>query len=333
MSDEYGSLNDASTAAMASLETGMDSTPEVDTPAPDPVSAAPDSAPATTPEMNIPEFKGTRHKVKVRGTEEEVEYDELLKGYSRQADYTRAKQELAEQAKAVQAMEQQIAAAQQQLQQVYGQDPLIAQAAQVAESYGVPFSQALQAVVQMQAQQSNQLPEMDANEIATVSQAQAIAEQRLAAMQQQMATLAEQMQGWTQQQIQAAKSEIQTSQQSQAYASDINTTLGQIFEQNPILNAVEGMEDILRFKVYQADPATVEEAKDLFVRFAQEQAEKIQSQFTELTKSRIATKQKLATGGIEPPGGAGITPQPTNYDFGSKDLRNAAESYLKNLMR
>lgn len=36
-----------------------------------------------------------KHKVTIRGIEEEVTLDEALKGYSRQADYTRSKQELA----------------------------------------------------------------------------------------------------------------------------------------------------------------------------------------------------------------------------------------------
>lgn len=331
---EFASMSDASSAAMAFVEAAPEPASADTSSAPAPSAPAdPSLAPDTPPAANIPSFDGTRHKVKVRGTEEEVPYEELLKGYSRQADYTRSKQELAEQARQMQLMDQQVRAMQQQLQTVYGNDPLLTQAAQVAEQYQVPFSQALQALVAAQSQQTGQAPQMDSGEIATVAQAQAIAEQRLAAMQHQMGLMQQQLQGWTQQQIEAAKGEIVTSQQAQAYTNDINTTLGELFAQQPILGAVEGMEDILRFKVYQANPATVEEAKDLFIRFGHEQAEKLTSQFTSLNKDRLAQKQKLTTGGIEPSGGTGITPQPTGHAFGSKALRDAAESYIKNMMQ
>lgn len=50
---------------------------------------------ADEPEVDEQPEKSQKHRVKVRGVEEEVSYDELLNGYSRQADYTRSKQELA----------------------------------------------------------------------------------------------------------------------------------------------------------------------------------------------------------------------------------------------
>ena len=47
------------------------------------------------PEVDAEPWKSQKHRVKVRGAEEEVSYDELLNGYSRTSDYTRSKQELA----------------------------------------------------------------------------------------------------------------------------------------------------------------------------------------------------------------------------------------------
>lgn len=52
-----------------------------------------------------PETKPQTFRVKVRGEEVEVTQDELLNGYSRQADYTRSKQELAEAKKKFEAEE------------------------------------------------------------------------------------------------------------------------------------------------------------------------------------------------------------------------------------
>jgi hypothetical protein len=49
-----------------------------------------------------------KHKVRVRGKDEEVTYDELIAGYSRQADYTQSKQELAEQRRSFEGERQQL---------------------------------------------------------------------------------------------------------------------------------------------------------------------------------------------------------------------------------
>lgn len=47
-------------------------------------------------EQTIDDSEVTRYTVKVRGQEQEVDLDELISGYQRQADYTRGTQELAE---------------------------------------------------------------------------------------------------------------------------------------------------------------------------------------------------------------------------------------------
>ena len=57
-----------------------------------------------------PEQTPDRYTVKVNGEEIEVTLDELLHGYSRQSDYTRKSQELAERRKAIEALEQEITA-------------------------------------------------------------------------------------------------------------------------------------------------------------------------------------------------------------------------------
>jgi hypothetical protein len=61
-------------------------------------------------EQSVATPEPKKHKVKVDGQELEVTEDELLKGYSRNADYTRKTQALAEQAKAFEAEQQQVRA-------------------------------------------------------------------------------------------------------------------------------------------------------------------------------------------------------------------------------
>lgn len=58
------------------------------------------------------------YAVKVNGEEVQVTFDELLSGYSRQSDYTRKSQELAERRKAVEALEQQISEERAQYEQL-----------------------------------------------------------------------------------------------------------------------------------------------------------------------------------------------------------------------
>lgn len=58
------------------------------------------------------------YRVKVNGEDIEVSEDELLNGYSRQQDYTRKAQELAESRKSVEAMDNELAAERQQYEQL-----------------------------------------------------------------------------------------------------------------------------------------------------------------------------------------------------------------------
>lgn len=58
------------------------------------------------------------YRVKVNGEDIEVTEDELLNGYSRQQDYTRKAQELAESRKSVEAMDNELAAERQQYEQL-----------------------------------------------------------------------------------------------------------------------------------------------------------------------------------------------------------------------
>lgn len=58
------------------------------------------------------------YRVKVNGEDIEVTEDELLNGYSRQQDYTRKAQELAESRKSVEAMDSELAAERQQYEQL-----------------------------------------------------------------------------------------------------------------------------------------------------------------------------------------------------------------------
>lgn len=67
-----------------------------ETPAPE-AEAAPEHVEAEAEQPAVDAEETPLHTVKVRGQETQVEYSELIDGYQRQADYTKAKQELAAQ--------------------------------------------------------------------------------------------------------------------------------------------------------------------------------------------------------------------------------------------
>ncbi len=263
----------------------------------------------------------------------------MKKGYSRTQDYTRSKQELAEQMRAAEELKTANQAEQTRWKTLFGDDPLLNTAQQVAEKYQVPFGQALKAVQDWQAkQQSSQAPqeatpETGADDIATIGQARALFAQERQALQQQLremqATMAAQIEEMTDKQVKAANEKIVQAQQTLGYVNELNAHAQDVFKRLPVLSHVDNIEDVVRYKVAQAFPATIEEAKDLFSKFADEQAEKIATYFTESSKQKVAAKASLTTNGIEPPGGAGVVPQPVTHKFGSEGLRNAAEAYLK----
>jgi hypothetical protein len=72
-------------------------------PAPDEAEYETDESETAEVEPEPETVEPTKHRVKIAGEEVEVTYEELLKGYSREADYTRKAQTLAEQRKAAEA--------------------------------------------------------------------------------------------------------------------------------------------------------------------------------------------------------------------------------------
>lgn len=130
------SVDDAAARLMAAPEPAPEADkPEPSSPEPDdaPEADEPDADPsddADTQDEPEPEpAKPQTFKVKVNGEEVEVTQDELLNGYSRQADYTRRTQELARQRQEMEAARSQI---QQQAQQYQAQ---LAQAMQIAQAF------------------------------------------------------------------------------------------------------------------------------------------------------------------------------------------------------
>jgi hypothetical protein len=291
---------------------------------------APADAPAQTPAPAEQPPAATSapqtYKVKVDGEEVEVPLDELMNGYSRTQKFTKTMMTLAEQRKAFEA---EVSAAKTREQQI---NDFFKNPENVTRYYEYLTGQSL--TPQQAAQVTAPAPVPGkADELATVATAEHLATQKAAELQRtieaQLSKSVEQTQQWTQQQIAFARMQAEQQRMAQEYQVDISKTISSIIEQHPMLSAVDGIEDVLASDAMRLDPKNLDEAKQALLQVAQARAEKLDKHFKEMQKASAVERTKLQTQGIEPPGGAGVTPAPKQHSLGSKELTQAAVEFLE----
>jgi hypothetical protein len=326
MSDDFD-LSAASASALSHLE-GQPAAAPAPTPAPAAAPEVPSPAPdgqAAQPEVATPKT----YKVKVDGEEVEVPEDELLNGYSRTAKFTKTMMQLSDQRKAFEAERQQAIQREQALNEFF-RDP-----ANIARYYehltGKPLTPAQQAALQ-----PAPVANPHADEFATVGTVEQMAAAKAAEtanamqrqMQQQIQRQLEATQKWTAEQIQRARVEAEQERKTVEYHGEITGTVGSLLEQFPVLKAVDDIENVLCFDAQRMDPSNLEEAKAALLNVAKARAEKLNAHFQEMQKQSAIERTKLSTQGIEPPGGTGVAPAPTQFKLGDKGLAAAAAEWL-----
>lgn len=263
------------------------------TPATPPASITP---PATPPAVSTPPPSAA--PVVDDGIEVEFEpgkvqkltKDEIKAGMLRQADYTRKTQELAtarKQAEEILQRGQQFEAEREQLRQVLS-DP-----------------RALMYLAQQQLAQA-QGPQFDPEAPATMATIAQMAQQNQQMLAQQLALVEQNMGNVAQQARQEAVDEITARQETAKHSEVINAKLATIYESNPVLQSVPEIEDVIRYRVSQMQPQTIDEALSAFEKVSGEVASAMGAKFNDARKEQALTKQKLVQGGIEPPGGAAV---------------------------
>lgn len=271
--------------------------PPADTPpaapgdTPDPVAAAPAPAPATEPEP--------MYEVKVGGKTFKVPLSELTQGYQRTADYTRKTMALAERQKEferVHAEHAKFAAEREQLKQFLS-DPI-----------------AIKAYLE---QLGGQAPDADPASPVTAAQLQQFYARQAAQQQQALDARMQQM-----------TAELEIRQTAAQYATEIDGAVQHALSQFPELKAVRRIDRILREEVADRQPSSLEEAKQMFLSVAKEQADTLRN-FAAEEKKKAAVQQAQLTKGIEPPGGTGVQPSPQRLVLGSQALRDAFEASLR----
>ena len=251
---------------------------------------------------------------------------EIRDGYLRQQDYTRKTQEIAEmrkQAEQVYRAYQQMAQEREELQQFFSEEENVLKL--VAQQYGPQAMQRLMTMLSGQQQQQQISPDSPA----TVEQAQRIAANQAQQMQRQLQDLQARLEQSQEQKL----AQLRYEQETTEYKKVIDPVVQNLFEENPILSAVDGMEEMIRFKVYQKNPQTVNEALEAFRSVAKEQVEKLNQKFNDLNKQSIVKKQKLLSQRIEPPGGAPPAPEAKRFKKGNdvdwKAISAEADAYMR----
>lgn len=213
-------------------------------------------------------------------------------------DYTQKTQALATSKRDVEAMAAELQRRamilqQAQLQLQQGQNPQTV--------YQQPFAPQQQPVVPQ--------PVLDPTAPMTVAQAAQLAqsfEQRLQMQEQQI--------------LQQARGAFEDRLEVANYSEQINNTLGEVFKEHPVLKVEPELEDVLRYRVAQTKPETVEQAQAAFRTIAKEMATKLGSVYAQQQQQREIQKANLTTGGIVPPGGAAPQPQAPSYKTPKGDL-------------
>jgi hypothetical protein len=235
----------------------------------------------------------------VTGAQEPKTGKEIKAGWMLQSDYTRKTQEAA-------ALRKQLDPYIQEREQVVQllRDP--SQYLQFAQQHLGP--QAVQQLIQALAgSQAPQQPQFDPNGIATVGQAQTLAEQiaqqHIASVQQQIAALQQQLQTA----VTGAKQELRDEQEVKGYNEQINPVIKAVFDSNPILSVVPNAEESIRWEVLQmqrrGEITNVAQAVQAFRDVGARHASALNTKFQELQKAQLASQHSLVTNGIEPPGG------------------------------
>lgn len=309
MPEDNFNFSDASAAALSHLQ--QSEAPVAD---PAPVEGQPvtDDIKDPTPSPEAPLDAKQLFKVKDQGKEVEVTLEDLLSGHLRHRDYTRKTMELAEQRKQIETMAQ---AAQQREAKV---NSFLRDAEQVARYYTFLTGQQVtpQQAANMIQQQQGQ-PQVDVSQIRQE-------------LQQELKGIAQQ----TQQEL-AKVQEAQRAREAVEMDRELTTHIKGILADDKfkVLEDLGDFDEVAEFLCAQAarlgPVKTLDDAKAAILQIAQAKAERLGDRRKEMLKATAVSQEKLRTKSIEPPGGKGITPSPTSFKLGSKDLTKAATEWLE----
>jgi len=305
------SIDDVTESIVANV--GSEEISETTTPAASTVedTSTTQTAPVVQPDPSIEvDFDGEKRKLTAK---------EIRDGYLRQQDYTRKTTEIARVRKAAETVAQ---AYQQQQEERAAYATFMSDKARVAEYMAKQFGPDGVAAL-LEHLQGTQLE--DPNTPATLSKVEQLTSQKLAEIQRAQVEMEQRFQQTLEERLERERNDLATRAQRVEYDRVLNPFVDKLLEDNPILQAVDNVETLIRFKVARMNPQDPDEAKEMFQKVVKEQVEKLQTKFVETNKQTLLNKEKLRQG-IEPPGGAGVVPQPKKYVTGRRVDWDALEA-------
>lgn len=254
-------------------------------------------------------------EIVVDGETKLVPYKEAKSGWSAHAKFTKEMQALAAQREQFTQSREQIVKAIQYAQELEQQKE------QLVQILKNPAQ--LQQLVQRYQQQEQQQDEfLTAREV----------QQREAALRQQLEQSFEQRLAQLGNVKQDVVQQVLDIQETQKYEVEFDSHVETLFKENPVLNSIDGVEELLRYHVASKNPQTMEEARSIANEMVKKWTGGIRSQFGEIKKQEVIEREKLKTEGILTNDGAKPGIKATNWrkadgkiDFNK--LRQLAEQY------
>lgn len=248
-------------------------------------------------------------EIVVNGETVQMPWKEAKAGFSRHADYTRKAQALAREKQEFESQRPALIEAQKQRDafiQVFENKDLLKQLLEqrYPDLIGAPAKNAAEAI-------TSQAPSVDPDEIATVGQVQSYVQEARKLIAQEIAAAQQKLR----QEIGSATREVETNLETAKLANQINNTVKEIFEADPLITKlIPNAEQLLRYNVQQmiTEETTPAEVTELFRTVAAGWSEEIKAALAEHNKTAVVNKQKLVDNNIQPPGGSPVTPQPAD---------------------
>jgi hypothetical protein len=307
MSDFTTDINGIAEQLNASLGTGDSgsSTPSSPSPTTDtPVSQATPASEAQTTESTSP----VDDVIEVTfndGTKEAIKRSELPNFVMRQKDYTRKTQEAAALRKKYETLEQNLPQIQEEI--AYAQ-----QMRQVTQSPEALLGYLVQQLGPEKALQSfaglmQQNPgAYDPNDIPTYKEAEQLISKQMEEAYNRIQNLEQTFEQRLQERLQQSQQEVDYKRQEQEYATKFDSIIRKSFEEHPELEAVDLVEDVMRFKVSQKinNFIKINGAEPKFEQAAQWWNDAVKEQVNKLNE-KFAAKRAASplNNSIEPSGG------------------------------
>ncbi len=243
-------------------------------------------------------------EVTVDGQPVQMPWSEARGGVMRQAKFTKEMQTLAQQREAFQREAGDVSTLRQEREAMV---ELLKNPNMLRQFVQQKYPDIFQAANQAVEQAANAL---DPDDIATVGQIEQVKQQAAAAIQ----GLVEQVKETLARQEEIVTQRIEDRHATAKLSSDVNSTISELFKAHPhVEKVVPNANELLRYEVLKLKPQTPEETLEAFKTVFGGWVENIKSVTTDTNKQTVINKQKLVTNGIQPPGGAGVQPQVTDF--------------------